>query len=273
MVDWSVPVTTGEMYGSQPVRNDAIDELLDRSRDPTPASSLYDVAGRLGAGPGRRVLDIGGRDAAHALELVRRYGCRVVSVDPSPRHVAEAEAAVGVDPVGELVEVRRGSIEAIPADDDSFDLVWARDVLSHVAALDRGLEECWRVLVASGAMLVYGTFATPWLEPAEKARLCAGLAVRPERLAVEGFEDDVERAGFAIESVEVVGSQWREAWEEDGSRRTSRQLLHAARLIRAEGELAAELGPALYKIELANALWGVYQMLGKLEPRIYVLRR
>jgi hypothetical protein len=32
-----------------------------------------------------------------------------------------------------------------------------------------------------------------------------------------------------------------------------------------------ELGDVEYRVELANALWGVYQMIGKLEPRVYVL--
>ena len=73
--------------------------------------------------------------------------------------------------------------------------------------------------------------------------------------------------------MDVIGSEWREAWEEDGSRRTSGQLLHAARLLRAADDLRADLGETSYRIELANALWGVCQMIGKLEPRIYVLRK
>ena len=32
------------------------------------------------------------------------------------------------------------------------------------------------------------------------------------------------------------------------------------------------MGDDDYAIELANCLWGVYQMIGKLSPAIYVLR-
>jgi hypothetical protein len=53
---------------------------------------------------------------------------------------------------------------------------------------------------------------------------------------------------------------------------TSKQLLHAARLIRCSDETLHELGEVPYRAELSDALWGVYQMIGKLEPRIYVLR-
>lgn len=35
----------------------------------------------------------------------------------------------------------------------------------------------------------------------------------------------------------------------------------------------AELGEVPYRAVYGNALWSVYRMLGKLESRIYVLRR
>jgi hypothetical protein len=37
--------------------------------------------------------------------------------------------------------------------------------------------------------------------------------------------------------------------------------------------LIAESGEAAYRVVYRNALWSINQMLGKLEPRIYVLRR
>ena len=121
-------------------------------------------------------------------------------------------------------------------------------------------------------MLTYQTFATSLMEPAEAERIYADLAVVPDRMAVEGFQDAARRAGFTIEMTDVIGSQWREAWEENGEARTSRQLLHAARLIRCRDQLFAEVGEVPYRVELANALWGVYQMIGKLEPRVHLLR-
>jgi SAM-dependent methyltransferase len=272
MVDWSVPITTQRMYGEWELDDASIDGILDRSRDPTPATALHDLVGELGVGAGDRLLDIGGRDASHGLQLAERHGCRVTSVDPSGPNLARARQLVAAHPSARLVDVVGGRIEAIPAADDAFDAVWCRDVLTHVADLDRALGECRRVLRPGGPMIVYQTVATPWLEPREEARLTSGLAVAVGGLSLGRFEGAVERAGFTVERAEVVGSQWREAWEEDGSGRTSRQLLHAARLIRLEDDLRRELGTDLYKVELANALWGVYQMIGKLAPHLHVLR-
>jgi hypothetical protein len=88
----------------------------------------------------------------------------------------------------------------------------------------------------------------------------------------ELFEQAARSAGLTVESCEIIGSQWREAWEEDGTHFTSRQLLHSARLLRAREPFVEELGETKYRVELANALWGVYQRIGKVEPRAYVLR-
>ena len=272
MIESSEPVTLDEVYGPTPMTEDEIDEILDAPRGPLANTSLYDMVGALGVGPQHTVLDIGARDGCHGLELAARYGCRVVVVDPSDTHVDKARKLVAGHTAGHLLEVRPGSIEAIPSGDGVFDLVWARDMLSHVLEIGPALAETRRVLAEDGAVVVYQTFATALLEAAEAERIYAGLAVVPERMAVAGFEESVGEAGFDIGRCDVIGSQWREAWEEDGSGKTSRQLLHSARLIRKRDRMTEELGDVNYRIELANALWGIYQMIGKLEPRVYVLR-
>ena len=272
VVHWSAPVTTERLYGAWELDDGTVDRILDRSCRPSPSSSLHDLIGELGIGPDHRLLDIGGRDATHGLRLAESYGCRVTSVDPSDENLARARRARAEHPAGHLVDVVAGTIEDIPSQAAVFDGVWCRDVLTHVVDLDRALAECRRVLRPGGPMIVYQTLATPWLEPREATRLKAALAVAPDGLSPERFDGAVDRTGFTVERVDVVGSQWREAWEEDGPGRTARQLLHAARLIRREDELVGELGPDLYRVELGNALWGVYQMIGKLAPQVHVLR-
>jgi len=265
------PITIEEMYGAWGVEADVVDAALERSLAPRSSSVLYDAVGALGIGPQHTILDIGGRDARHSLALVERFGCRSVSVDPVESHVQAARDAVASHPQGNLVEIRPGTMEEIPAQDAEFDLIFCRDVFSHISHADVALAECRRVLKPDGHLISYQTFATELLEPAESIRLYADLAIVPHRMIPEDFERHALGAGFVIESVDLIGSEWREYWEEDGTDLTSKQLLHSARLIRARGELTAELGEIPYRVELANALWGVYQMIGKLEPRIYVL--
>ncbi len=266
------PITVEQMYGPQLRTDDEIDAALDRSLDPVASTSLYDTVAELGVGPSSTVLDIGARDGRHGLALAGRLGCRVIGVEPVAANREDGAARIQDHPSGPLVELRPGVIEAIPVDDRSVDIVFGRDMITHVADLDVALAECVRVLAPGGALVVYMTVAGPRLEPMEAAELESGLAIAPGRLDGAAFEAAAADAGMIVESREIIGSQWRERWEEDGTSTTSTQLLHAARLLRGRDELIEELGEISYRIELANAYWGIYQMIGKLEPRVYVLR-
>lgn len=267
------PVSVDQMYENWAVSEDQVHAELTRSLDPRSSDSLFDAVESLGIRSGATVLDIGARDARHSVTLHRRLGCRVVAVEPVADNVEAAVKYVDDMGLGDAIEVRRGKVEEIPADGGSFDLVFCRDVLSHVSDRRIALEECGRVTGPEGWMVIYQTFSTDRLEPLEKARLCADLAVVPSSLDTPGFEEAIADSPFRVESIDVIGSEWREYWEEDGIMRTSQQLLHAARLIRNEDGARSRLGEIPYRVELSNALWGVYQMIGKLEPRVYTLRK
>ncbi|MDH3729843.1 MAG: class I SAM-dependent methyltransferase [Acidimicrobiia bacterium] len=267
--EWSTSVSVDEMYGDWDYL--AAVEVLGRSLEPRPSTSLYDTLGSLGLGAGTVVLDIGGREARDALVLAERFGCKVASVDPVQANIDRAFAAVAEHPHGHLVDVRLGSIEQIPADDAAFDVVFSRDMLSHIADVDLALAEGSRVLSAGGAMVIHQVFATELLEPQEAQQMYADGAVVPERMSVAGFEAAVARAGFSVESLDVVGSEWAEASQEAGT--APNYLLQVARLRRAKAELVAELGEGPYRVMYTNALWSIYQLIGKLESRVYVLRR
>lgn len=266
------PVTVEEMYSEQGRSYEEVQAVLDRSLDPRSSRLLLDTVAGLGIGAGHTILDIGARDARHSLRLAELLGCRVIAVDPVADNLRNGHELIANHACGDLVQLHEGVIEDIPVPDGTVDLVFSRDMLNHISDISRALSECARVLKPGGAMVVYQTFAGSRLEPREAAELYADLATVPERMDPVVFEQASEAAGFAVESRDIVGSEWREAWEEDGTRIASRQLLHAARMLRARDRFIAELGEIEYRVELANALWGVYQMIGKLEPRIYVLR-
>jgi SAM-dependent methyltransferase len=170
-----------------------------------------------------------------------------------------------------MVDLRLGSIEHIPAEDGTFRLVFSRDMLGHIEDLEQALEECRRVLPADGHMVIHQVFGTPKLEPEEARSLCANTATVPERLSVAGFEAAAATAGFEVESLDVIGSEWTEASQEAGT--APNYLLQVSRLRRDKERLVEELGEVAYRVMYGNALWSIYQVLGKLESRIYVLQR
>lgn len=261
------------MYGDWGFEDDELDAKLDQSLHPRAPSMLFEEAKRIGIGADHLVLHIGCGDGRKACELSRRFGCRVVCVDVVSGNLKEAKAVVARARLRRRIALVRGAIEAVPLMSGTVDFVWCRDMLNHVLDLRRGIRECARVLKRHGRMLVYNTFATDLLEPQEARRLYQPLAVVPENMSPERFERIVGNTGFRIERRDVIDSEWREYWEESGDHVTSKQLLRVARMRRAGDRLAREIGKVPYSVEMANCVWGVYQMLGKLRPAMYVLRK
>lgn len=273
MSDSSVPLTVEEIYSDSTLDDATIDAILNQSLHPRAATMLYDKMEALGLKKIHRLLDVGCRDARHTCTLVQRFHCTAVGIDPVVDHLARAAQTIARHNLGESIKISKGKIEAIPARSGDFDYIWCRDVLNHVPDLRKGLLECARVLRQRGKMLVYQTFATDLLEPVEAMRLYPPLAIIAANMSSAYFEEVVKRAGFEIIEKDPVHSEWREAWEEDGTATTSQQLLHLARLRRCRNQYIERLGRTLYEVELANCYWGVYQMLGKLCPIVYTLTK
>jgi cyclopropane fatty-acyl-phospholipid synthase-like methyltransferase len=267
--EWAGPVSVEEMYGDWDY--EAAKAALERSLDPRPSASLLDTIGSLGLGEDAVVLDIGGREGADCLRMAERFGCRAVLVDPVTANLNRGREIVAEHDYGHLVDLRLGAIEEIPAEDDAFDLVLSRDMMGHIEDIDAALAECVRVLKPNGYMVIHEVFATPLLEPREAAILYANTATVPERMSVSGFEDAVQSAGFRVESIDLVGSEWAEASQEAGT--APNYMLQVARLRRGKAQLVEELGEVPYRAMYGNALWSIYQMIGKLESRVYVLGR
>jgi SAM-dependent methyltransferase len=266
-------ISPDELYGELwAAEQSEIEAALGRSLQPRHLDSLYDEFERLGVGADHVVLDAGARDAVHAVELARRFGCRVVAVDPIPLHVERARKRIADAGLTDRVAVEEAALERLPFDDESFDYIWCRDVLNHVA-LDGGLPECKRVLRGGGRMLVYQTFATEALEPDEAERFLAGAATRAENMSPRFFEDRARAAGLAIVYGNQLHGEWRERMLEDGSWDAVSDLLALSRLKRREHELVERFGRPAVEAERSGLLWGVYQVLGKTCPTIYVLAR
>ena len=266
-------ITIDEIYGYPGLDEATIEAALNRSLDPRPSTVLYDKMGELGLAAHHLLLDVGSRDARHSCVLAERYGCQVIAVDPVAHNLQLAEQVISERGLTGRVRSQYGVIAALPVAAESIDYLWCRDVLNHVPDLAAGLRECARVLKAGGQMLVYQTFATELLEPNEADWLYASLAIVAANMSPRFVEQTVTEAGLTIAERDIIGSEWREWWEEHGEHTTARQLLSIARLRRDRERLRQELGRVNYEVELANCHWGVYQMLGKLQPRCYILRK
>ena len=122
-------------------------------------------------------------------------------------------------------------------------------------------------------MVAYVTLATDRLEAKEAAEVAASAAIVPESLSAAGIEAAAAGAGLVTRRVEPIGSEWRERMIEDGDLDTATGLLSIARIDRRRSELVERFGAEAVDIARNGFVWGVYQMLGKLCPTVYVWER
>jgi SAM-dependent methyltransferase len=246
-----------------------IGALLDESLHPRGPDMLFDLAAELDIASSSKVLDLGSRDGRHLVALRERFGCTPVGVEPADANFRRMRRTYP----GDALVVARGVAEALPFAEESFDLVWIRDVLVHIESLAPAFAEVHRVLRPGGVALVFHVFATPLLEPREAERLWAATAVMPTSADPDLFRHAAVSSGLAIERWEELRGEWREHLEEVGDGKTSRQLLRVARMLRAPERYKEAIGAREYEVELGDCLYGIYQLLGKLSATVAVLRR
>jgi ubiquinone/menaquinone biosynthesis C-methylase UbiE len=161
---------------------------------------------------GERVLDLGTGDGAFAAELLEA-GREVVAVDVAEEALRRARARVpGID------ARRYDEGAALPLDEDSVDVVWAGEVLEHVADVVGLLSEVRRVLRWGGRLLV----TTPYhgrltvMALALRGRFDEHFDPRSDHLrffTARTLRVLLEDAGFADVDVKRVGGAplWRRA--------------------------------------------------------------
>jgi malonyl-CoA O-methyltransferase len=123
------------VYGAENAVTD-LEQGLVATMGPSPAGlRLLDA----GCGTGRR--------------LVATGAARATGVDLSPEMLAEGRR----NPALAGIELIEGDLRALPLPDRSFDLVWCRLMIGHLAELDRAYAELARV-AAPGATVIVTDF-------------------------------------------------------------------------------------------------------------------
>jgi ubiquinone/menaquinone biosynthesis C-methylase UbiE len=261
-----------QLYGELWADENGLDSELQRSLDPRGTEWLFAAFAELGPKTGELVVDIGARDAVHSIRLVREHGLKAIALDPVPLHAELARRAVTEAGLEQEVDVVQAGIEAMPLADGSADWIWCRDVLVHVD-LSRGLAECGRVLRPGGQMLAYVTCATDSLEPREAAELFDALAIVAESVQPTAIENHAAAAGLTLVSRTPLAGEWRERMIEDAAWDPADDLLRLSRLQRREPALLEQHGATRVAAYAAARRWGVYQLLGKMCPTIYLWQR
>lgn len=265
-----------DAFGDLGIAESDLHEIVDHSLNPRSPFMLFDKLETMMGDDKlsqKHVLDVGCREGDHAIEIARRFGCRVTGVDLVEHNVTVGNERIERFRMAKAVRLEQADVQSLGFSDSSFDHLWCRDMMCHVPDLAKAFSECARVMKPGGSMLTYSTFQTDLMEPNETYRLCAPLALQAPNLQIDHYENAIASAGLTILECDEVGSEWKEYVEESAHMLTSKQLLRIARMRRARESIIAKVGEKAYEVELAVCHWAVYQMLGKLTSRVYVLAK
>lgn len=257
------------------VYSGAVDDVLaaaDRSRGPISLDVIYDLALAAGVDAATLVVDVGCATGGRSRELIRRTGCRVDGVELLPQLIQWGTAETLAAGLATSLSIQQGSILDLPLPDAHADAVLCTDVFGLIEDLPRAVAECARILKPGGAMISHVTVATDRMAALEQIELDASqgtVAASMNRFILErAFSEH-----FIVERALTLGSQHRQHAIEHGDDETLTNLVRAARLMTWPDVYRAEHGDLAYRTALTEALWGVYQLLGKLSPVAYLLRR
>jgi SAM-dependent methyltransferase len=270
--------TVDEVYDLAFADGETFHAALSESLGPRGFDLMFELVAELGLLPGSIVLDVGAREAYHSIELSRRFGFTVHGIEPVRRHLDNADrvldALAAAEPdVAARISIHEGVAQQLGEPDASIDLIWCRDVLEHVDDLETVFGEIRRVMRPAGTAVIYQMTATDWLTSAEAARLWSPAGIYAASVDPQRFEAAITASGLLIRQCIQLHGEWRERAEEDGTGLSSRQLLWVSRLLRNCPVYENRFGTDAYEAMLSDSLWGIYQMIGKLNPRIYVLSR
>jgi ubiquinone/menaquinone biosynthesis C-methylase UbiE len=247
---------------------------LDESLEPRGPDQLYEFAAAY-IEEGDTVLDVGCRDGTQAIELARRHPTiTIIGVEPVRIHVQRAHDAlveVSAD-IASRITIHHGVMHRIPAPNHGVDFVWCREVLVQVDDLLGALREVHRVMSPDARLLAYNSFATERLDGADLQMMRHHLGWLEDTVRRPDMERVFADAGFIVEQVVEIKTEWRE-YAEERTQPTSKALLRLSRLRRRRDEIVEWRGQEIYDHIEANLHHEAFLLLGKLEPTVHALRK
>jgi ubiquinone/menaquinone biosynthesis C-methylase UbiE len=154
----------GLTHELDPATVDAIATRLEARRDsPAYMRLLHDYLDEIDLGTARDVLALGAGTGVEVRELARRpdFPGNATAIDISGRLVEIGRRRAEEEGVADRITWRIGDAQALDFPDESFDLVTAHTLISHVKDPVRVLEEARRVLRPGGTLAVFdGDYAT-----------------------------------------------------------------------------------------------------------------
>jgi len=105
------------------------------------------------------ILDVCSALGGPARHLARKYGCKVVGLDATPKMIDEAVKRTEKEGLTHLVTYKLGNALDVPFKTETFDVVWGQDAWCYITDKDKLVNEAYRVLKV-GAIIAF----TDWIQ-------------------------------------------------------------------------------------------------------------
>jgi demethylmenaquinone methyltransferase / 2-methoxy-6-polyprenyl-1,4-benzoquinol methylase len=214
-----------ELFAPLAETYDRYARLLSFGQDPRWRSFLVS---RVEARPVHVVLDVASGTAAVAIELARRYGCRVVGVDQSAEMLSEGRRRVEDAGLSSAIELREARAENLPFEDATFDGLTFTYLLRYVDDPSTTMRELARVVRPGGVLAMLEFFEPPAPLPraAWETYVRAGLPVLG-RLASPAWGEVGSFLGPSIRDFwrETPAERLKGIWEAAGIANVQARLL------------------------------------------------
>lgn len=159
------------------------------------------VAASARVGPDTRVLDVGCGIGGTACHLARATGARMHGVTPNAVQLELARAHARDQGLAERATFSRGTADALPFADESFDVVLFFESACHFPDRTGFFREARRVLRPGGHVAGEDWIATSALDAAQRHRfiepICDTWAI-PELGTLESYADAMATAGLQV---------------------------------------------------------------------------
>jgi demethylmenaquinone methyltransferase/2-methoxy-6-polyprenyl-1,4-benzoquinol methylase len=188
--------------------------LLSFGQDPRWRAFLVE---RIEADPNATVLDVACGTAAVSIELVRRYGCRVVGVDQSAEMLAAGRERIDAAGLGERIDLEKGRAEHLPFEDASFEALTFTYLLRYVDDPAATMKELARVVRPGGRIAMLDFFVPGGVaRPAWELYVRMGLPVLGRAISagwgeVGSFLGPSIRGFWSRHPVDEIVRAWRDA--------------------------------------------------------------
>jgi len=239
-------------------------EKLDQGLPPRGDETLIHKLQSTLTTPPERIVDVGCGQGGHTFALADAFpSATVVGVDPY-RPALEAALADREPADQERVGFIPGTIEALPFEDESTDVIWCFDMLCHAEEPVVALMECHRILQPGGMLILSTAVTTPSMDDQTWSDLSpAGL----HRVSMNQDEINlgIQAIGFQTTYKENYRGEFLEAIELEDPGRVSKDFIRMARLNRDPAYWESKLGADTTSPVQALLAYNLAILSGKLD--------